>query len=167
MSTTSFQPLIDRIIAIAQTAAGTDGRVIPLNSLRNDTTSEKDPSLVAQDAVIRPIFEIEDIVPESHPSRYGEHASTALYLLKIVLKITYKSNKTLPDFNRNTLVGTIRNDMHIVRRALCNPGTFDSDATGVVGVDFIRSNPIIWNTPAGLASQTLEFSAHCYLDFVA
>jgi hypothetical protein len=165
--TTSFQPIIDRIIEVAQTAAGTDGRTIPLSSFRFDANTEKDPSLTAQNALVRPVFEIEDLIPRDIDG-LSENASLALYEIDVRLRVTYKVNTTLPDVNRNALVGLMRDDLHKIRRALGNPETFDQEETGLASgmLEFVSASGISWRIADGIASQVLTFSGKVFLDYV-
>src|SRR5688500_14720818 len=116
----SFSNLINRMLEVAETAAGTDGRTIPANSFRYDTVATKDASLVVQDAIVKPVFEVEDVIPKN-ANAYSEHYSNTIYDIEVRLSVTYKVASNHPDWNKKELIARMRDDAHKVRRAFGNP----------------------------------------------
>lgn len=170
----SYLPLINRLLQVAETAAGSDSRTIPANTFRYDTVATKDVSSVSQDAVVRPVFEVDDVIPRDNKS-YSEHASTCLYDIEIRITATYKVNTGIPDWNKKELIALMRDDAHKVRRAYGNPDTlttYEGTDTGLASgmLEFANASPIRWiNSQDGvsaLASQTLTFTGKLTLDFV-
>ena len=171
--TTSFLPLINRILEVAETAAGSDSRTIPAGSFRYDTVATKGTELVSQDAIIKPVFEVDDIVPRDNRS-FSEHASVALYDIEVRLTVTYKPRTDLPDWNKKELIAQMRDDMHKIRRTLGNPDTltsFNGTDTGLASgcLEFVNASPIRWITSGentALASQTLTLTGKIILEYV-
>ena len=170
--TTQFEPLINRILEVATLAAGTDGRTIPAGAFRYDTHSTKEPSLVSQDAIVSPVFELEDLIP-SNANAYSENATATIYDVEIRILVTYKVRSGVPDIDRKEIIARLRNDVHLVRRALGNPetlSTFQGTDTGLHSgcLDFVSASAIRWIQAEGivsLASQTLSFTGKVTLDF--